>query len=221
MRPGSPTFSESNQKDIRKRQKGPNQNPKITPAEPKKFLGITNFGFSKKNEVFVGRTAQLGFLASVIGEKVCIAAMELLGVQCCNNVRSLPRVHVAHEHLILHQHEAVLLCCICILYCICTIALLLLHYWHGLQTKLHTAYITSELLCIFCYISSFRQSYMTSCVSSVQVTGKGPLAQVGVATGVPISQVSIGLIAFIAFFLVAAVFEGNYGEENKEDYSQY
>ena len=72
MRPGSPTFSESNQRDVKKRQKGPNQNPKITPAEPKKFLGITEFGFSKKNEVFVGRTAQLGFLASVIGEKVCL-----------------------------------------------------------------------------------------------------------------------------------------------------
>ena len=70
MRPGSPTFSESNQKDIKKRQKGPNQNPKINVSEPKKFLGITRFGFSKKNEVFVGRTAQLGFLASVIGEKV-------------------------------------------------------------------------------------------------------------------------------------------------------
>ena len=69
-RPGSPTFSESNQKDVKKRQKGPNQNPKINVSEPKKFLGITNFGFSKKNEVFVGRTAQLGFLASVIGEKV-------------------------------------------------------------------------------------------------------------------------------------------------------
>lgn len=122
LRPGSPTFSESNQKDIKKRQKGPNQNPKITVAEPKKFLGITEFGFSKKNEIFVGRTAQLGFLASIIGEKV---------------------------------------------------------------------------------------------------TGKGPLGQVGIATGVPISQVSIGLIAFIAFFLVAAVFEGNYGEEKKEDYSQY
>ena len=62
---------------------------------------------------------------------------------------------------------------------------------------------------------------LPSLVVSVQVTGKGPLGQVGIATGVPISQVSIGLIAFIAFFLVAAVFEGNYGEEKKEDYSQY
>ncbi len=78
MRPGSPTFSESNQKDIKKRQKGPNQNPKINISEPKKFLGITRFGFSKKNEVFVGRTAQLGFLASVIGEKVGYAMLSIV-----------------------------------------------------------------------------------------------------------------------------------------------
>lgn len=122
VRPGSPTFSESNQRDVKKRQKGPTQDPKINISEPKKFLGITNFGFSKKNEVFVGRTAQLGFLASVIGEKI---------------------------------------------------------------------------------------------------TGKGPLGQFSIGTGVPLSQAGIGLIAFISFFLVAAVFEGNYGEEMNEDKSQY
>lgn len=71
LRPGSPTFSESNQRDVKKRGKGPVQNPKLNVAEdPKKFLGVTRFGFSKQNEVFVGRTAQLGFLAAVIGEKV-------------------------------------------------------------------------------------------------------------------------------------------------------
>lgn len=122
VRPGSPTFSESNQRDVKKRQAGPNQNPKITAAEPKKFLGITEFGFSKKNEVFVGRTAQLGFLASVIGEKI---------------------------------------------------------------------------------------------------TGKGPLGQFGLETGIPLSQAGIGLIAFISFFLVAALLEGNYGEKTSADKSQY
>ena len=55
----------------------------------------------------------------------------------------------------------------------------------------------------------------------IQVTGKGPLAQFGQETGIPLSQASIGLLAFIAFFLVAAVFEGNYGEETSEDKSQY
>lgn len=66
-----------------------------------------------------------------------------------------------------------------------------------------------------------REAVLLKHGDGLQVTGKGPLAQVGIATGVPISQVSIGLLAFIGFFLVAAVFEGNYGEENKEDYSQY
>jgi photosystem II protein len=71
LNPASPTFSESNQRDVKKRGKGPTQDPKINAINnPKKFLGITRFGFSKQNEVFVGRTAQLGFLAAVIGEKV-------------------------------------------------------------------------------------------------------------------------------------------------------
>lgn len=38
-------------------------------ATPKKFLGISSgFGFTKANELFVGRAAQLGFAASLIGE---------------------------------------------------------------------------------------------------------------------------------------------------------
>lgn len=36
---------------------------------PKEFLGISNqFGFTKKNELFVGRVAMLGFAAELIGE---------------------------------------------------------------------------------------------------------------------------------------------------------
>lgn len=121
LRPGSPTFSESNQRDVKKRGKGPTQNPKINPVDqPKKFLGITRFGFSKQNEVFVGRTAQLGFLAAVLGEKF---------------------------------------------------------------------------------------------------TGRGILGQVGLETGIPIGQQSVFLLAFIGFFLFAAVLEGNYGDP--EDNSTY
>lgn len=123
LRPGSPTFSEENQRDIRKRQKGAVQDPNINiVSDPKGFLGITEFGFTKNNEVFVGRVAQLGFLASCIGEKV---------------------------------------------------------------------------------------------------TGKGPLTQFGLETGIPVGQASIGLVAFILFLLVAAVFEGNYGPNNLDDKSEY
>lgn len=34
------------------------------------FLGIKGFGFTKENELFVGRVAQLGFAASLIGEAI-------------------------------------------------------------------------------------------------------------------------------------------------------
>lgn len=39
-------------------------------ARPKEFFGITGFGFSKENELFVGRLAMIGFAASLIGEAV-------------------------------------------------------------------------------------------------------------------------------------------------------
>jgi len=124
LNPKSPTFSSANQRDVKKRPSGPNNKPSKVDAvsNPKKFFGTTRFGFSKANEVFVGRTAQLGFLASLIGEKV---------------------------------------------------------------------------------------------------TGFGPLKQFGLETGIPLGQASLGLVAFISFFLVAAVFEGNYGEEAIDDDSIY
>ena len=38
-------------------------------SDPKAFLGISDkFGFTKKNELFVGRVAMLGFAAELIGE---------------------------------------------------------------------------------------------------------------------------------------------------------
>jgi photosystem II protein len=38
-------------------------------SDPKKFFGLQGgFGFTKANELFVGRVAQLGFVASLIGE---------------------------------------------------------------------------------------------------------------------------------------------------------
>jgi len=50
---------------------GPLQDNSISMVEPKKFFGVSGFGqFSKDNELFVGRVAQLGFAASLIGEAV-------------------------------------------------------------------------------------------------------------------------------------------------------
>ncbi|KAK9826860.1 hypothetical protein WJX81_001059 [Elliptochloris bilobata] len=41
---------------------------KVTLATPGKFFGISGLGFTKANELFVGRLAQLGFAASLIGK---------------------------------------------------------------------------------------------------------------------------------------------------------
>ncbi|EIE19148.1 hypothetical protein COCSUDRAFT_59631 [Coccomyxa subellipsoidea C-169] len=115
LNPKSPTFSAANQRDVKKRGAGPTQKPQINAvSNPGDMFGATEFGFSKKNELLVGRTAQLGFLAAVIGEKV---------------------------------------------------------------------------------------------------TGFGPLKQFGLETGIPLGQASVLLVAFISFFLVAAIFNGEYGDK--------
>lgn len=57
-----------NKEDLSVRPKGALQDPTISLANPGKFFGISGFGFSKANELFVGRVAQLGFASSIIGE---------------------------------------------------------------------------------------------------------------------------------------------------------
>merc|ERR1712032_1127705 len=52
------------------RKAGSLQDPKISLATPGKFFGISGPGFTKENELFVGRVAQLGFAASLIGEAI-------------------------------------------------------------------------------------------------------------------------------------------------------
>jgi photosystem II 22kDa protein len=49
------------------RPKGSLQDPSISMLQPKKFFGFSGFGFTKANELFVGRMAQLGFAFSLIG----------------------------------------------------------------------------------------------------------------------------------------------------------
>jgi photosystem II 22kDa protein len=58
----------ADEEELAERPKGALQDPKISLADPKKFFGIKGFGFTKANELFVGRLAQLGFAASLIGE---------------------------------------------------------------------------------------------------------------------------------------------------------
>lgn len=66
--PNTPTFSDENQKDVAKRPAGPPQG--VTLINAPKALGIADntWGFTKQSELFNGRTAQLGFLAALLGE---------------------------------------------------------------------------------------------------------------------------------------------------------
>ena len=80
LNPASPTFSSSNQADVKKRPKGPIQNPKINPiSDPQAFLGIDKgFGFTRKNELFVGRMAMIGFASAIIGESLALCMQALM-----------------------------------------------------------------------------------------------------------------------------------------------
>ncbi|GLC45790.1 Photosystem II 22 kDa protein 1, chloroplastic [Pleodorina starrii] len=66
--PTSQTFVPQEQESIQERPVGPLQDPRISLLDPKRFFGVKGFGFTKDNELFVGRMAQLGFAFSVIGE---------------------------------------------------------------------------------------------------------------------------------------------------------
>jgi photosystem II protein len=61
----NPTFSKENQEDVAKRPPGPNQEP---PSSLKQALGISGWGFTKKNELFNGRMAMLGFTAGIFNQ---------------------------------------------------------------------------------------------------------------------------------------------------------
>lgn len=66
--PGSPTFSDANQRDVEKRPKPASAHGDGAPLNPKTQLGVTGFGFTKRNELFVGRVAMIGFAAAIIGQ---------------------------------------------------------------------------------------------------------------------------------------------------------
>ncbi|GIL49566.1 hypothetical protein Vafri_5906 [Volvox africanus] len=68
--PTSQTFVPEEQESIQERPKGPLQDPRISLLDPKRFFGVRGFGFTKENELFVGRMAQLGFAFSLIGEAI-------------------------------------------------------------------------------------------------------------------------------------------------------
>jgi hypothetical protein len=63
LAPGSPTFSQENQRDVARRPPGP---PNDQFNGINQLLGITGWGFSKANEVFNGRAAMIGFAAAIL-----------------------------------------------------------------------------------------------------------------------------------------------------------
>ncbi|KAI8112636.1 hypothetical protein M9434_003957 [Picochlorum sp. BPE23] len=54
--------------ELEDRPEGVLQDPSISVLDWRRFFGIKGFGFTKENELFVGRMAQLGFAISLIGE---------------------------------------------------------------------------------------------------------------------------------------------------------
>ena len=60
LNPFGPTFDDDNQQDVKKRPRGPTQKAMDPLSDPQGYLGTSNaFGFTKKNELFVGRVAML------------------------------------------------------------------------------------------------------------------------------------------------------------------
>ena len=60
LNPFGPTFDDDNQQDVKKRPRGPTQKAMDPVSNPQGYLGISKgFGFTKKNELFVGRVAML------------------------------------------------------------------------------------------------------------------------------------------------------------------
>ncbi len=56
----APAYPPSCPQAVSSREAGPLQDPRITLANPKRFFGVQGFGFSKANELFVGRYVRFG-----------------------------------------------------------------------------------------------------------------------------------------------------------------
>ena len=67
--PAKGTFI-ADDEELTEREAGALQSGQVSLATPGKFFGIKGFGFTTENELFVGRMAQLGFAASLIGEGI-------------------------------------------------------------------------------------------------------------------------------------------------------
>lgn len=59
----------------------------------------------------------------------------------------------------------------------------------------------------FLFAGRVAQLGFVASIIGEKVTGFGPLKQFGLETGIPLGAASFGLLAFIGFLFVAAVFE--------------
>lgn len=79
LNPFGPTFDKDNQQDVKKRPRGPTQKAMDPVSNPQGYLGTSNaFGFTKKNELFVGRVAMLVSMHTVL-DQACMK-LSILGV---------------------------------------------------------------------------------------------------------------------------------------------
>jgi hypothetical protein len=63
---------------------------------------------------------------------------------------------------------------------------------------------------------------LQECCMSQPCTGSiGMTHHIAHAAGIPVGQTSIFLVAFIGFFLLSAIFTGNYGEDAIDDDKTY
>ena len=60
--------ADDDEEELTQRPEGGLQDPSNPLRDMRRFFGITRFGFTKQNELFVGRISQLGFASSLIGE---------------------------------------------------------------------------------------------------------------------------------------------------------
>lgn len=76
--PSSFTFDPANQRDVLKRPPGPPFRPMDPVKQPMDILGVSRWGFTKKNEVFNGRLCMLGFLAAC-GNEIATHGLGTIG----------------------------------------------------------------------------------------------------------------------------------------------
>jgi len=187
----------------------------VAPAAPKKAASTFKLGFTKENELFVGRLAMLGFSASLIGEIITgqgalaqfgyetgltITQVDefILGLIAFNFIAAIlptSQTFVPEEQEALTTRPKGPLQDP-------TISLLEPKKFFGVTGFGFTK--KNEL-----FVGRMAQLGFAASLLGEALTGKGPLAQFGFETGLPVWEAEFGLVVFILFFLFAAINPGS------------